>query len=81
MPTERIRFAREGRDLSTAKASARQAFLTAKQAGGLTAVSAERYWSETLAAAEGAEAVTAAEMYRRSEHLLVLLIDREKWAR
>lgn len=64
-----LRFSPSGRDLAAAKAS--RAYDRARNAGGL-----DRLWADTLSAAEGQPAVTAAEMYRRSEHLFILVADR-----
>ncbi len=81
MTARRIAFAPAGGDLAVAKRTARLAYDRARKAGGLAPVVIDKLWSETLLAAEGRPAVTAAEMYRRSEHLFVLLHDRAAWAR
>jgi hypothetical protein len=45
----------------------------ARIAGGRLAI-----WTDTLLRAEGRPSVMAAEMFRRSEHLFVLVADRAK---
>jgi hypothetical protein len=57
MTTQQLKLARPGRNVAAAKASARAAYVAAKAAGGPLALAADRYWSETLVAAEGREAV------------------------
>jgi hypothetical protein len=79
--TGALRFSPAGRALADAKASARRAYDRARGAGGLAPVVVDRLWADTLTAVDGQPAITAAEMFRRSEHLFVLLADRGAWPR
>jgi hypothetical protein len=79
--TRRLTFAREGREPEAAKATARRSYQRARKVGGRSAVLADTFWSETLFAIDGHEPATQSEMWRRTEHLMVLLHDRAAWPR
>jgi hypothetical protein len=81
MPISRVSFAPSGLTKAEAKASARRAYQRAKAAGGLTALTADRYWADTLTAIAKQPRETATEMLRRTEHLLILIADRASWKR
>jgi hypothetical protein len=81
MTARRLAFSPSGRDVVDAKASARRAYDRARKAAGLASVVIDRLWADTLMACDGREAVTQAEMMRRTEHLFVLLHDRATWAK
>jgi hypothetical protein len=79
--TRRPRLLPEGAKLTDAKAHARAAYERTRAAGGPWSLTATRAWADTLLAVEHKPAVTQAEMFRRTEHLLVLLHDRSTWER
>jgi hypothetical protein len=82
MTARRLTFAPAGRDLADAKSTARRAYQRARKAARpSTAATIDGFWSETLLAIDGHEPVAQAEMWRRTEHLFVLLRDRAEWAR
>jgi hypothetical protein len=74
-----LAFSPASRPLGEAKKAARNAYEAAKERSGTSAPSVDRYWAETLVFAKGQSEGTAAEMFRRTEHLFALLIDRVGW--
>jgi hypothetical protein len=81
MTAHRLSFSSAGLSLADTKALSRRAYERARAAGGPWALTADRAWSEVLLAVEGKPRETQAELYRRTEHLLVLLRDRQSWPR
>jgi len=81
MPISRVSFAPSGLTRKEAKAACRRAYDRAKAAGGMTALAADRYYADTLTTIAKQPTETAAEMLRRTEHLLILLADRATWER
>jgi hypothetical protein len=79
--TGALRFSPARRALADAKASARRAYDRARSAGGLAPVLVDRLWADTLVAVDGQPGETAVQMYRRTEHLFVLVADRATWPR
>jgi hypothetical protein len=53
--------------------------VAASAVGGITALNAARYWSDTLTMMRGHTAATQAEMLDRTRVLLDLLRDRSQW--
>jgi hypothetical protein len=74
-----LAFSPSGRDVSTAKRSARAAYTEARNAGALSPAIVDKLWADTLLAVEGEPASVASEMYTRSQHLFILLCDRGTW--
>jgi hypothetical protein len=81
MPARRISFAPTDLSLPQARALARAAYKRARGAGGLSSAIIDQLWSDTLMRIEGKPPETAAEMLRRTEHLMVLAEDRARWPR
>jgi hypothetical protein len=68
-------------EVAQARAAARRAYEAARAAGGITALTAARYWAETLTLLEGKTQGTQAEMFDRTRYLLELIVDRTTWSR
>jgi hypothetical protein len=63
------------------KSLAWRAWRTAREAQPLPLALLDRLWADTLAATALAPPMTAARMFRRSETLMRLLLDQQRWPR
>lgn len=79
--SRRFTFAPSGLSPTEAKACARRAYDRARGAGSLSSVVVDKLWADTLVAVADQPAGTAGEMFRRAEHLFVLIEDRARWPR